>query len=377
MNVDIGAQEVFQIVMLLIILKPVFYYMKIKYSIYPENKNEVNDSVTSVKSISVILPMRNESKNVRRKLESIIPEIIDSEIVDLIIANSSSRDDTEKIANQVLKSSKLSDKRWKIVNFKIPGKNIALNGVLETINSEIIVISDADADVHPGWLETILKRFEDNELGVISGMEIVNNENRKFNSYYRENSNLLRIKESEIDSTPVLEGSLLAWKKSALGEFRLNENVNADDAQIGLAAIRNGFRAVVDRRITFNEFDGDERSIRNSIRRSQGLSSVLIRNYDLGFSGVRKNARSSIKNAIFLYVFFPWAFLLFILNSVISFSYNPAMAISWEILSVSSAILISFTSQGRSLITGCLITMIAHFQLIVGKNYSNWDPSRN
>ena len=106
------------------------------------------------------------------------------------------------------------------MNFDFPGKNVALNGVLDEIDSEIIVISDADALISPGWLKIVCSRMEDREVGVVSGIEretLI--DGRSFAGYYREKSNILRIKESDIDSTPVLEGSILAWKTSALGSF--------------------------------------------------------------------------------------------------------------------------------------------------------------
>ena len=49
--------------------------------------------------------------------------------------------------------------------FRCQRKNVALNGVLETIDSDIIVISDADAFVSPGWLETVCSRMEEREIG--------------------------------------------------------------------------------------------------------------------------------------------------------------------------------------------------------------------
>ena len=44
--------------------------------------------------------------------------------------------------------------------------------------------------------------------------------------------------ESRLDSTPVLEGSILAWRSESMGSFRFDERVNADDAQIGMHSIK-------------------------------------------------------------------------------------------------------------------------------------------
>ena len=283
--------------------------------------------------------MRNEITNVERKLSSIIEEIRHHPLVELIVA---------------------------------------LNGVLDGINSEIVIISDADALVSPGWLRIVCSRMEDSEIGVVSGIEKeVNLDDKSFDGFYREKSNILRIKESDIDSTPVLEGSILAWKTSALGSFRLNESMNADDAQIGFISVRNGYRAVIDERITFRSFeDTPRRSLKESIRRSQGLSMALLYNADLALSCARKDARGAIFNAFFLYVIFPWIAVMFTVNSVIAFSIDPVIGNNWKFACITAIILTLISRQGRFLARGILISILAHVQAIFGKRYQNWDPIR-
>ena len=117
-----------------------------------------------------------------------------------------------------------------------------------------------------------------------------------FNRYYRSKSNLLRIIESSIDSTPVLEGSIF-WdgKTSALGSFVIDEGMNADDAQIGFFSIRSGHRSVVDDRLVFRSFDSSNiRTFKESVRRAQGLSLAIMKNADLIVSGGRKKYRIAL-----------------------------------------------------------------------------------
>lgn len=371
----IGYQLIFQMILVMMLLIPLLYWLKLKkLDLHIENLVKIGDNELE---INVILPMRNEEKNVLKKLETIISEIKDYDFVKLTIADSNSTDKTQKIARDYLENSLIDSSRWEIINFDIPGKNVAINGVLDRINSDIFVISDADANVELGWLEIIMSRFLDSEIGVISGVEVVKGHKlKKFNKYYRSNSNLMRVKESMIDSTPVLEGSLLAWKSSALNNFRLNESMNADDAQIGFISMRNGFRSIVDERIRFGDFGESERTISESIRRSQGLSIALLKNFDLTYKLARRGARIAVFNAIILYVIFPWLVLFYCLNSTIAFTLNPEFRYSWESLSILSIIIILSTSNGRSLIYGCLISIIAHLFAIVGKRYNNWEPIR-
>ena len=365
-----------QVIFSLLLLVPVFYWIMINSS--KPSTPEIKEVSLAEKKICVILPMRNEISNVERKLSSMIREILPHPLVELIVADSDSDDGTKDVAKEILEESALEDDRWEIMSFDVRGKNVALNGVLKTIDSEIIVISDADAFVSPGWLEIVCSRMEEREIGVVSGIEKeILADYQGFDDYYRGKSNRLRILESGIDSTPVLEGSILAWKASALGSFRLNERMNADDAQIGFISIRRGYRAIVDQRITFRGFEGSpRRTLKESVRRAQGLSIVLIKNSYLAISSPRKSSRMAIFNALFLYIIFPWVAFLFTMNSVVAFSIDSRIGNTWESFSIFVILLTLMSRQGRFLGRGVLISIIAHIQAITGRRYQNWDPVR-
>ena len=307
--------------------------------------------------ITIILPMRNEVTNVERKISEILNEIVPHDFVDLVVANSNSNDGTGEIARKILESSEMDHSRWKVMDFGREGKNVALNGVLEETDAEIVVISDADAQVSSGWLDIVRSRMEEDDVGVVSGVEKEGDDgNRGFNEYYREKSNWLRIRESEIDSTPVLEGSLLAWKTSALGNFVLNERMNADDAQICLICIRSGFRAILDERISFGNFEHlPNRTFRESVRRSQGLSIALLRHADRAIISHRKKARLailpySVSNVMVVF--------LFCANTIFAFSMD-ASGYSWEFYSILS---ILFVMAYKEFVAGALISVVAHGQ---------------
>ena len=371
----VGLHMGAQILLSTLIMVPIFYWLKMKIRSNDLQMERV--SRLSEGKICVILPMRNESSNVERKLESIILEINSHDFVDLIVADSDSTDDTVEIASKILEDSGLEKSRWKIINFSIRGKNIAINRVLPEVDAEIIVISDADANVAPGWLEIVRSRMMEEDIGVVSGIEIQRRKVEGFNEYYRGNSNWLRKRESNIDSTPVLEGSILAWKTSALGQFRLNELMNADDAQIGFFSIRSGYRSIVDDRITFEDFEKtSKRTIAESIRRSQGLSIALIKNSDLAIINPRSESKSAIRNALFLYVIFPWAVVLFFMNSIVSFWTDPEIGGNWQFLSICSIVVSLLIPQGRFVALGSLISIVSHAQAMVGIRYNDWDPIR-
>ena len=227
-----GLFDILSIVQLLIstvVSIPIFYWVKMSLSgskkvIVKKSEHHSTDE-EPCKKICVILPMRNERINVERKLQSIITEILPYQGTELLVADSDSRDETGELAINFLKESELEFSRWSVEKFDVPGKNYALNRLINIVNADIIVISDADAKVSPGWMEVILNRMSEQEVGVVSGIEKEQSIGGGFNRYYRSKSNKLRIWESIRDSTPVLEGSILAWKTGVLRDFKLNEDL--------------------------------------------------------------------------------------------------------------------------------------------------------
>ena len=327
--------------------------------------------------ITVILPTRNEELYIIRKLETIVDEIIGNGNVNVIVADSDSNDKTRFLAREYLAKSSLISSRWEVLNLKIRGKSAVLNKCMDDISSDIIVISDTDACVEPGWLGVLLERFSEDGIGVISGIE--DSESLKgsfFNTFYRRSSNNLRVGESVIESSPILEGSLLAWKTEYLQGFRLNENMNADDSQLSLEAIRRGKRSIIDKRICFKGFDDRKRTAKENMRRAQGLTLSLVNNSDLLIRSSRPRVRPILLNAIFLYVLFPWVILSLILTTIFGLFYNEGVVSLLNSTLFCLFLLLIVMRRGRALLLGISIVIISHLQLIVGKRYSTWEPVR-
>jgi len=357
------------------IILPILYWIWVRIANFHESGSVEKDG--SRTKITILLPMRNEEKNVIRKLDSIIQEILEMVDVEIFVIESGSNDGTADIATNFLEESEMKDERWRVVSFPEPGKSLAINKAIGMINSEIVVMTDSDANVSPGWMEVIMERFADEQIGVVSGIEDeVSPGLNRFNKYYRTKSNYLRIRESLVDSTPVLEGSLIAWDVRKIGKFEINDRINADDAQIGMASIRKGFRSIIEPRIVFQNFDEKKRSITESVRRAQGLSIVLAMNADLAIFSIRKRARLAIANAIVLYAIFPWMVLIFTVNSAFAFCYEPVISANWQFLSIIAILGISTITPGRMVLIGVYISLVAHIQILIGKRHNVWSPIR-
>jgi len=355
---------------------PIIHWLRSNLSPTPKKTNNTKGDIEG--RIAVLLPMRDEEEHVRRKILETTSELANAKDFKIILVDSFSSDQTSSIARKVFMDSNIGEENWEIITAEKPGKSHAINLAISSNVADFFVMMDADVVVESGWLRILFEYFSDPEVGAVSGMEnsvsITTNNSR---GGYRARSNKIRIWESKNDSTVVLEGAMIAWRDSAMPGFFLDENCNADDAQISLQAIRRGFRSLVIPELNFRDMNSNDNWNSRSIRRSQGLSRVLIKNLDLILHAPRIAARSSIFHSLVLYVIFPWAITILSLSFILQF----LIINNWD----ETSLLIFFPIAGillllpitRSVAWGAIISIVAHIQYIFGKKYSDWNTERD
>ena len=93
--------------------------------------------------LTVILPFYNNEKYIKKSLISILNQSYKNWL--LILINDCSTDNSLKIVNEVLKSKKISKKKYKLIlNKKNLGITKSLNKALKIAKSKYIARADAD-----------------------------------------------------------------------------------------------------------------------------------------------------------------------------------------------------------------------------------------
>lgn len=122
--------------------------------------------------ISVIVPARNEEKNIARCLSALLNQTYPAELYEIILVNDNSTDNTLAIANSFAEK----DTRLRLMNtseaFKITGKQRALDTGIHESKGELILSTDADCKVPPEWIENIVREFSP-EIGFVAGYSII------------------------------------------------------------------------------------------------------------------------------------------------------------------------------------------------------------
>mgnify|MGYP006152391859 CR=1 FL=1 len=336
-------------------------------------------------SLSVLLPMRNEEKFAESKINSVIGEIINNEKTRLVVVNSSSDDNTREIALNTLSSSILPTSRWDVIDSNIPGKTRAVNLGLSIIEDDLVMMMDTDAKSSPGWLRICQEIFSNPRIGLVCGVEKseTNHPRRSSESVYKKFSNNRRISQSVNSSIVVVEGSMCCFRKEALGGVLLNENYNADDAQLAILCSRNNFLSILDRRLTFQDSNELSRigNFRRRVRRGRGLSRNLVAN--IGMSLPRNNPvnPSIFARTVVFYLLLPWISSFVILGAILFLIFPevvPSFATSGnlKIGLISSFFAFILWPTGRSFLEGCTIMIVAQISSLAHSSKDAWEPDR-
>ena len=327
------------------------------------------------KSITFFLPIRNESSNITKKLDEIISSKYPDELKTILVIDSCSVDNSVIIAEEYLKKNSTGIP-WKVESITPPGKSYAVNLALDTFETEILLMMDSDSLISKNSFERISLCFDDDSIGAVCGKS--GSGSTDGGSKYRQNFNNIRLKESSIDSTPIFEGSICAFRKEAIGSDRINPEINADDTQLSIISRRNGFRSIMDHNIEF--LDKSEKPTRSRlVRRSQGLFRALASNSEMTFG---KGVYSwFFSNALFFYLVMPWFFVLSIISLTLyltidtpqlsdySFGQFPYLLLILVIISRYLRFIVEY-------LVGVSILLESQIRLLLGQKLHVWDPAK-
>ena len=359
--------------MLISIIPPAYNFAISRYAI----RNFSTESLQIFQPrMSIILPMRDEEKNVIRKLNEIISMDYPMELISILVIDSASSDRTGQLAGDFFQSKEVKCD-WQIHRIEEPGKSLAVNFAIDLVDSDFFVISDADAFCRSNVFGLLANSFSDPSVGAVCGRQITTTESSDFE--YRSRYNVIRLAESIRDSTPIFEGSIAAFRMVAINGCRINEGINADDSQLALISKSNGFRSIVNPSIEFWE---DSVSIKRDrlVRRAQGLSRVLFRYR--GLCKERGAFARIMRMNLYFYLFFPW--IIFISTSLAIFLplfYHDLHFVGEKapenLPLVSLIVLFSFSNSTiRSLYYGVFVLMESHIRLLMGNRLHVWETNR-
>lgn len=192
-------------------------------------------------SMSVIVPAYNEAKVINATIASLLA----SDLPDLqvYVIDDGSSDGTADVA----RAEYGDNPRVTIQSIPNGGKARALNYALSHIQSEVVLLLDADTQVNPAAARLLAQHFLDPQVVAVAGNAKVGNRMNLLTRWqaleYITAQNVERRALSQLNAISVVPGAIGAWRRAELlrlGGF--DHDTLAEDADLTMRALRAGHK---------------------------------------------------------------------------------------------------------------------------------------
>lgn len=275
-------------------------------------------------SISVIVPMHNEEKIIRLKLENLMHIEYPNNKLQTMIVNDGSDDASMAAVADFLRTNP----KMKIEildNDTRRGKVESLNLALKHAKGEIVIVSDADCFWPRDVFCEALPFLADPSIGAVTGLELLLNPKQTWVTeteiLYNDTVHTIRIGESKFHSTIIFQGGFGAYKRSILDHF----DSEADDSGTALSIVQKGFRTLLVPEVKY--FTMSPKTSRGKaatkLRRASNLERIWFRCLNLFARGKIILPKRIFLPEAYLHIFSPFIFLLLIPISFFAMLENP------------------------------------------------------
>jgi cellulose synthase/poly-beta-1,6-N-acetylglucosamine synthase-like glycosyltransferase len=302
------------------------YYLYILQLLRNKSKKRTNGDFKP--RITVIVPTYNDAGTINNKLLNLIEQTFPTNLMEILLIDSNSKDETVDIAKNFATAHPEVNMKI-IVEDERRGKSVAVNRALRAVDqqSEIVIMTDANAFLNKDALQRTVECFSLPKIGAVVGRQVIptNDQSKEaaaetaYLSFYQK----MRSGESIIDSTPIYDGELSAYRTSITKDKRIRENLNADDSQLAVIVRRQGYKAIMESEAVFYEpLPTNRRSLRmQKVRRGQGLSRLFWYNKDMMFKPFYGKFGSIIMPMnFFMHIISPLLLLTIIILGILSVS---------------------------------------------------------
>jgi glycosyltransferase involved in cell wall biosynthesis len=193
----------------------------------------------------MIIPVRNEEKNILNLLEDIQDQKEDLSMLEVIIIDDSSEDKTVQLVSQFQLKSRFNIQLVKLDPEDGSGKKYAITKGIQHARHEIIMLTDADCSIHPDWFHS-LKRTYNSELMMQVGPVALTGNNYFSRLQTVEYACLMGFGAATLyaDLPSMCSGANLLFKKSAfdaVGGYRDNVQIPSGDDEFLMFKVKKRF----------------------------------------------------------------------------------------------------------------------------------------
>lgn len=200
-----------------------------------------------VRSVGVVIAAYNEEKVILNTVESVLRSTHSD--LKILIVDDGSTDGTYELC----KSRLAGNPRVAVITQSNRGKAAALNNGFRLLDTDIIVALDADTIFLNDTIELLVRHFDDQLVAAVSGNAKVGNRETVLTKLqaleYITAQNMDRRAFDALNCITVVPGAVGAWRRDRVleaGGYLLD--TLAEDADLTIRLIRNGYRVAYDDR---------------------------------------------------------------------------------------------------------------------------------
>ena len=197
-------------------------------------------------SVSIVVVAYNEADRIGARIENLLELDYPADRLSILVASDGSTDDT------VARARLCRDSRVTVWSFSARrGKAGALNIVVPTLRSDIVVFADARQDFDRETLRALVDNFSDPTVGAVGGQLVLTTRNRpaaagRGAAFYWRYETFIRSTEARADSTVGATGAIYAIRRRLYQA--IPDDTILDDVLIPLHIVRQGYRVVFEPR---------------------------------------------------------------------------------------------------------------------------------
>lgn len=322
--------------------------------------------------VSIVVPTYNESSIIRFKLENLSKVKYPKDLMQTIVVDSNSNDQTLSIVNNFVKHHP-EIKIQVLIESERKGKSAALNFALKRCEGDVVIVSDADCFWPSDILNKALPFLADPNVGAISGPKVLLNPEQswvtKTEDAYLNSANLIKLGESKIGSTLLFEGGFSAYKKEVIEAFD-PYNTGSDDSGTIIKIVEKNARAIfVPEARFFSAFPATwkgKMSIKT--RRANQLVRVFSKYAVLLIGNRLKNSKRVVSQNVLVYLFSPVMFILLLITAIpflLIFPYFAAVFVVFLIPKLRTYLFETIQSY--------FVLFLTIFSIAFGKKIVAWD----
>lgn len=249
--------------------------LRILYAIFKKRKKIKTLTIKNVK-VTLMIVAHNEEKVIKKKLENAISIKYPKEMLEILVTSDNSTDKTNGIILDFIKENP----NYNIRLFEVKerkGKTNAQNEAQKTVNSEILVMTDANAMFDENAITELVKSFEDKNIAYVCGQLRYSNEDEnvasKSESMYWKRELKTRYIESELKTIVSGNGAIYACRNDLYIDF---DPIQSHDSAMPKHFALNKMRAIYNPDAIAYEKAGE--SYQDEFKRKVRMNRNIIKN---------------------------------------------------------------------------------------------------